>query len=89
MMVTMINKVTCWNLEYETDLGGARPLYSRVTKHHHGVAVVSWSVALALVRSSSTCQTVLLLWRRDLFTTWSDFSVEIKSGMKIILNNEQ
>ena len=34
MMVTMIIKVTCWNLEYKTDLAGARPPYSRVTKLH-------------------------------------------------------
>ena len=34
MMVTMIIKVTSWNLEYKADLAGARPPYSRVTKLH-------------------------------------------------------
>ena len=35
MMVTMIKiKVTCWNLEFKTDLAGERPPYSRVTKLH-------------------------------------------------------
>ena len=35
MMVTMIKiKVTCWNIEFKTDLAGERPPYSRVSKLH-------------------------------------------------------
>ena len=41
------NKVTyCRNLEYETDLAGARPPYSRVTKLH-GRKVKSYELDVA------------------------------------------
>ena len=46
MMVIIIIKVTCWNLEYETDLAGARPPYSRVTKLH-GRKVKSYELDVA------------------------------------------
>ena len=46
MMVTMINNVTCWNLEYETDLTSARTPYSRVTILH-GRNVKSYELDVA------------------------------------------
>ena len=40
------DKVTYWNLEYETDLAGARSPYSRVTKLH-GRKVKSYELDVA------------------------------------------
>ena len=46
MMVTNNTVTYCRNLEYETDLAGARPPYSRVTKLH-GRKVKSYELDVA------------------------------------------
>ena len=53
MMVTKINKVTYtyWNLEYETDLAGARPPFSRVAMLH-GRKVKSYELDMACSKLS-------------------------------------
>ena len=47
MMVTIIIKVTCWNLEYETVLASARPPYSKVTKLHDRNVIKSYELGVA------------------------------------------
>ena len=62
MMVTNKNVTYCRNLAYETDLAGARPPYSRVSKLH-GRKVKSYELDVAC--SKQGLQTEVYKWYKS------------------------